>query len=610
MGLAGTADTMRWMRRPAIDYARRTVAVMFVLVLLMLTAGCFRPAGSAKAPDVVLIVIDTLRPDHLSTYGYQRETDRALKMLADASLVFENAFAAAPKTIPSIPQTLSSSLFPDAQRATTLMEVARAAGYKESLAVVNNPYVKKWVERIEPTFAQVSAGAFSATEIVDRALEWFARPSNGPRLAYLHFLDAHTPYNVPMPFQSMFVDIDYRGPIGLEFDDVAAATSGRYSDADQQRIVDLYDGTIAYVDDEIGRFIRGLVELELADDALIVVTSDHGEEFWDHGSFFHGQSLYDELLRVPLLVKYPRGAHAGKRVSAPASTLDILPTIAEVISARRDQPSLDDAWQGIPLAEVAKADITGSGRALFATVGRADHRRPPRHSIRTETHKLIVNLVDGTRELYELKTDPLERRSVIAIGERPPAQLLEAYAAATAALAEAGYQLEIRNGTDSKISYDLNLSSEPSAPFVNFHRIELEKTDIAALADNSGGLRWRGRLAAGKSDRVRFDLLAHAGYLNATLTVDGHLAEAGAFRIGAQGVPADANPASIPLRIIDGPPSMASSARTAIRALMPTAEGSERITLSLWRVGDTSAVLPPTLTDEEMERIRALGYME
>ncbi len=602
------------MRRPAaIDYAHRAVVGATLLALTLPSTACDRLESTFRRddrPDVVLVVIDTLRPDHLSTYGYERETDRALSTIARTSVVFDNAFASAPKTIPSIPQTLSSSLFPDAVRGKTLMEVARDAGYEESLAVINNPYVKKWVERLDPTFATVSAGEFSATQIVDQALEWFERPRNGPRLVYLHFLDTHTPYDVPLPFKSMFVNSGYDGAVGLEFDDVGGACSGHYAKEDQERIVDLYDGTIAYVDDEFGRLIGGMQDLDLVDDALIVVTSDHGEEFWDHGSFFHGQSLYDELLRVPLLVKFPGNRQASRRVETPASMLDILPTIAAAMAGKNDPALVDQSWQGTRLENVIAGEAGTADRALVSTVGRADHRRPPRHAVRTATHKLIVNVVDGTRELYELATDPAERRSVIAMGQHPPRALLDAYATAMAPLAQAGYQLEITNATDSKVSYDLELHSDPPSPIANLHRIELEKTDIAAITANAAGLRWTGRLGAGETDRMRFDLLARDGDITVALAIDGHLADAGAFSIGADGIPADANPARVSIADIDGPPSIASSARTAIRALLPTDGAADRVTLAIWRDGGLDTVLPPALTSEESARIRALGYME
>jgi len=587
-------------------------AAVLVLSLTIGATGCNRRDQLPKLetpPDIYLIVVDALRADHLNGYGYARDTDPALRRLAADSVVFEQAFVAAPKTIPSIPQILSSSLFPDARRATTLMEAAAAAGYGSSLAVINNPYVKKWVQRLEPTFTEIVAGEFSATEIVDRTLEWLTDPPAGPRMVYLHFLDSHTPYDVPPPFKSLFVDASYRGKVGLEFGDVAGAWSGNYAAADRRRIVDLYDGTIAYVDDQIGRLLTALVENGSYDDALIVVTADHGEEFWDHGSFFHGQSLYDELLRVPLIVKYPRGWHAGTRVDGLASSLDILPTIAAMMAATGTDPT-DARWQGRRLARVIAPPDEAPERILFATVGRADRRRPPRNAVRSKSHKFIVNVVDGTRELYELDTDPLERRSVIAIGTEPPEELLTAYTAATEELRDVGFQFELTNAGRAKVSYDIELAVKPIAPLVNLHRLDLEKTDTIEISDNTSELRWTGRLLPEETDRIRFDLLAHEGDLHVKLTLDGHLAKARALRIGAQGKPVDANPAVISIGAVDGPPSTASSARHALRSLLPSEGARGPVTLAVWRTGDSQDVLPPALTQDEEARIRSLGYMD
>ena len=223
---------------------------------------------------------------------------------------------------------------------------------------------------------------------------------------------------------------------------------------------------------------------------------------------------------------------------------------------------------------------------------------------------MILNVVDGTRELYELETDPLERRNVIAIGTKPPEELLDYYDAATAPLTESGYQLELTNSGERMLSYDLQLGADPEAPIVNLHRIDLETTDTISLVGSAAALRWKGRLAGGETDRVRFDLLTRAGTLNVTLTIDGHLAEAIALRIGSEGVPADTNPASIDIEQIDGPPSAASSARATLRSLLPGDHEVPQATLALWRSGDISVVLPPALSEEERARVRALGYIE
>jgi glucan phosphoethanolaminetransferase (alkaline phosphatase superfamily) len=136
--------------------------------MLAVAAGCElasqrrAPYQSQLRPPVVLITVDALRPDHLGVYGYERPTSPKLERLASDSLVFTSAFAAAPKTMPSVPQMLTSSYFPDIVRPQTLMSVLDEAAYDGSAAVIHNPYLGKWTKRLRPTFSTVVAGALSA----------------------------------------------------------------------------------------------------------------------------------------------------------------------------------------------------------------------------------------------------------------------------------------------------------------------------------------------------------------------------------------------------------------------------------------------------------------
>jgi hypothetical protein len=459
------------------------------------------------------------------------------------------------------------------------------------------------VQRLEPTFEHVIADDMKAAEIVDHALEWIERGEAGSRLMYLHFLDTHTPYDVPPPFKSMFVDAAYRGQVGLEFGDVSGAWSGRYDENDQRRIVDLYDGTIASVDAELGRLFAGLVDAGVYDDAMVIVTADHGEEFWDHGGFFHGQSLYDELLHVPLIVKLPGDRLAATRRRDLVSTVDILPTIAAAVSGASGAAA-DPRWQGRPLFQ-ARA---GDDRIVFATVGRADGTRPPRHAVRSAANKLIVNVEDGSRELYVLRDDPQERRNVLAYGAKVPDELERALASALAPLDARGMHFSIANHGERGVSYEVAISTEPAAPLVNLHRSRLEKRDSLSLKGRSASLVWRGTLKPAETDGARFDVLGRKGRMIVKLTVDGHLSEARSIRIGSDAVSAIDNPVSLLIEDIDGPPS---STTAAIKKLLPSSVGeSAPVELLVWRSGSSDHVLPPGLSDEERERVRALGYVD
>ena len=564
--------------------------------MALLLPGCHsgrRFPRLERPPALLWIVVDALRPDHLSLYGYKRETSPELAKLAADAVLFRNARAAAPKTIPSVPQMLSSSLYPDLERATTWMELLDAGPW-HSAAVVNNPWVQKWIARLEPTFDSVAAGSWPAEEITGRALAWIDRARDAPVAMYLHYLDTHTPYDVPLPYRSMFVDAFYRGPVGLGFGDVAGARAGAYDAGDQERIGDLYDGTIAYTDAQLGRLFDALKQRRLYDDAMIVVTADHGEEFWEHGSFFHGQSLYDELLRVPLLIKFPSSWNAGVEVTAAVSTLDLLPTVAEVMGAAAGIRA-DASWQGRSLVPLA-GGLRGDARVLSATVGRAESGSAPRHAVFDARSKLIVNVFDGSRELYDLARDPRERRNLLTGGAEPaaepPAGLVEAYRRATEPLAKKGVHLRLSGDGRGARSYEVEVSTDPPAPLVNLHRVALDDDDRLTLSDHSARLAWRGILAPGRAEEIRFDVLARAGELLVRLRLDGRdavlpiVAGGGALR------------------------RVASVAHVNLAALEDRDRLPEQAGLALWRSGSSEAALPPALSAEEKQRLRALGYLQ
>jgi len=153
-----------------------------------------------------------------------------------------------------------------------------------------------------------------------------------PFFSYLHFLDVHWPYDPPGPFRDVFeppaTDIDFATPAWRVLKRRIRDGAIRLSGSDREAMVDLYDGELRFTDDQIGRIVEALRGRGLLDRTLVVLLADHGEEFLEHGKIGHGNSLYDELLRVPLLMRFPDGRHGGARVATPVSLVDVLPTLA------------------------------------------------------------------------------------------------------------------------------------------------------------------------------------------------------------------------------------------------------------------------------------------
>ncbi len=546
-----------------------------------------------SAPSLLIITLDALRADHLGSYGYPRPTTPHLDAFAAGATRFAWAFAGGPKTIPSVPQILTGRYF-YWHRPTRGLASLLGDGAVPSRAIVNNPYVGSWLRGERPGFDVVEAGELDARTITSTALRYLTAAGRCPTALYLHYLDTHTPYRAPARFARRFIDRRATTTIGLTFDDVTSAWQQRYEAADRQRIVDLYDGTIAYTDRQLGRLLRGLARRGRLDRTLVIVTSDHGEELWDHRKFFHGQSLYDELLHVPLLVRFPEVGH-GRVVESIVSTVDIAPTVAATLG--RAAPAGD----GRNLRDLAAApgDPTPDTRAVFALVSHAEPRTPERHAVRTRTAKLVHDVSDGLFAYYDLVADPKEKRNLglAAPGATALRATLDGF---RARLDGHGYQLRLRGLPDRPVRYAIVLSTEPPAPVIAIDRLSLEAGDVFDFKPRTSAFSLLGTLAPGDEDHVRFDVLTATGALRITLRLDGGPAPDGTLRLGALRKPGGA-------RVDLGDGDLAGEPVAPLPADAP-------VIVELWRaltptIGSDFAP-QPALDEAARERLRQLGYVE
>jgi len=317
----------RWPVEPpggvGLVIASVVVAAPFVVVALFGEEAVARVDMTVTelAPDppstLILVTIDTLRADHLGCYGYVRDTSPRIDRLAGEGVVYERAFSHAPNTHPSLATIMTGEPLAAfdhlalkdfvAPGTETLAERMRRRGYR-SIGVVSNPHLKREMgfgqgfDRYDDRTAMV----LGAERVTDAALAATA-DETGPLFLWVHYLDPHHPY-IPPP------DADRFGPPVASVarlqrradlsDRLRAAASGDdpLSEPEWRRLVDLYDGEIWHTDREIGRLLDGLAARGRLGDARIVVTSDHGEEFRDHGGVLHSHTLYAELVRLPLIV--------------------------------------------------------------------------------------------------------------------------------------------------------------------------------------------------------------------------------------------------------------------------------------------------------------------
>jgi len=381
---------------------RRSLLFLVLVCVSIGVAACSKPEDSR--PNVVVIVIDTVRADHLPFYGYAKNTAPFLSELATRGTVCETTYSTSSWTAPAT-ASLVTSLYPlqhgvlSGFRATqvrrqtdtritldripepvqTVAEVLQDAGYA-TFAVTDNPNICN-----EMGFAQ-GFDRFQnfhdeGAAVVNRAVLAWSRhlESADPYFLYLHYMDPHRPY--------VNHDPGYQ-PVGDERRDAIAA----------------YDSEIAFVDGKI----RELYEhFGWDENTLLVVTSDHGEEFQEHGGWDHGRTLYGEVLDVPLVFVFPQGVSAVDRLSAGVSILDVMPTIRNFVGL---PPSGQD--QGISLLAACGGEKLASDRLHFA-----DLRAAPwfgnlvLQSVVRGPEKLIVTRPDR-HELYDLAADPGETRNL------------------------------------------------------------------------------------------------------------------------------------------------------------------------------------------------------
>jgi arylsulfatase A-like enzyme len=455
--------------------------------------GCVAIAGCngapeprpADRPNVVLITIETLRADHIGSYGYRRNTTPNLDRLAAQGARFHNALAQAPFTLPSIASLMTGRTPPGhgvrnhpavlAPELDTVAERFRAAGY-HTVAMTRHTWLRP-KSGLDQGFDEYHNNKFSAgldaRSLSLAAVDWLAaRDPERPFFLWLHFLDPHLPYTPSYPYSVLYRDeradepqvSHLRSMMAREtesfeptpYADIAGGpyydlvfpqypdnevlldlafwrrTRGsiffggaRYSAEDVSELGDLYDGAIAYTDDNLGRILHSLEELGIAASTVVAITGDHGEAFGEHGLYFtHDFALYDELLRVPLVVRYPGTISPGTKITRQVRVMDLAPTLLELAGV--ELGSLDDV-DGVSLVPI----FEGGTLPFLNAFAESAPRRPmfPEHegvyfdgnrgkwrALRTDQWKLIrIPHPDGDRyELYDLVNDPGETHNRFA----------------------------------------------------------------------------------------------------------------------------------------------------------------------------------------------------
>jgi len=418
-----------------------------VLALSLLAAACTAPA---PPPSMVIIVIDTLRADHLGLYGYDTNpTSPNLDARAATAAVFERAHSTAPWTLPSfgsmftgqIPTRHSAgvrvgdyeaaveagkdedivvrpnkTLYRLDDKLPTLAATLQAAGYRTA-AIMNNSFLTSefGLDRGFETYDFDSRKPErSATEATDRALEWLRGYDESedpqPFLLVVHYFDPHLPYETPEPFLGRFAGryetdrlrLPMPDPDWLRHDIRERVEGWQDLMAMEQA---LYDEEIAYTDSEVERLLAALDESGIAEHGYILLTSDHGEEFHDHGGTEHGHTVYEELIRVPMLVWGP-GVRPGS-YELPVSLIDVMPTLLDIanVPAPAELPGTS-LWPALREGPASRtASVVRFDRPLIAEgMLYGDEKK----ALIRWPWKLMVDIQDEGQWLFDLESDPAE----------------------------------------------------------------------------------------------------------------------------------------------------------------------------------------------------------
>lgn len=378
---------------------------------------------------VILITSDTLRSDALSCYGGSDIATPALDEFARDAVLFENAYSVSSWTMPSFASIMTgqpSSVFGPFHyqarlpaSAVTLAERFAARGALTG-AVGTNQLLRhrhgyhqgfrhfefyprprrprtlggRLLHALWPDFFLTYA---NTEQLHDRAIRWLSTHRDKSFFFWLHFFDPHWPFTPPEKYR----------PEGNVPRDLAQMEVAGLSPSEKRDYWEYYLAEVRYVDEFFGRTIRFLKEADLYDSSLIIFTSDHGEEFWEHGGFGHDRTLYNESIRVPLMVKLPHQERTG-RVEAPVSGISLTPTILDLLGINDDPAS----FEGPSLAPLLLGDQSVETLPLFASgPQRPDHIH--KRSVRFGDYKMIVG-VDKSLELYNEAADPAETRDLQA----------------------------------------------------------------------------------------------------------------------------------------------------------------------------------------------------
>lgn len=383
-------------------------------------SGCGKLRRKEK-PNIILIVIDTLRFDHVGCYGYKRNTTPNIDRLANRSLLFKNAIVTAPWTLPSVASILTSqypSVLGIYDRMTSMAgtfplfsELLKQCNYKthgiisHTLLLARLGFGKGFDYYDEGSI--FGHKGISSPSVTRKAVSYLRHNHYSPFFLFLHYFDPHYHYLLHEKYNYYPF---YRGRIknGHPIIDLWRIRD-KLSQDDIEYLIALYDSEITFTDEHIGELLNELKNRDLYDNSIIIVTSDHGEEFMERGWIGHTLTLHEELIHVPLIMKFP--GYKARTINSPVSLMDIVPTVCKYLDL-----NVPNDFDGTAL-DLSRGSTIKSGPIFSETFNPQIHRPKVEpiafRSVISGNYKLIHDEIRNSKQVYNLSEDPHERNNLL-----------------------------------------------------------------------------------------------------------------------------------------------------------------------------------------------------
>ena len=413
-----------------------------LLSLSALAGSAAEPPSARNHPNILLITIDTLRADHLSSYGYHLKTSPEIDKLAEEGVRFANAYSPIPLTGPSH-TSLFTSRYPQEHGARingfavpkdskwlSLPQILKRFGYQNGAFVSAWPltsrltHLDSWFDRYDEDLSrqyQVFNSSRYAEDVTPPAISWLEENQAGPFFLWVHYFDPHSPYNLREDFAepaSSGHPKSTREPLNREM-------------ASRIR---KYDSEIGYADFYIGKLLARLDELGLKQSTLVALTSDHGESLGEHGYVGHGRQLSEGIVRIPLIMRYPAELPAGKVISRNVSLLDATPTILGLTIGRQRDRDLPTSFAGRNLAKamVGQENIPQRPIRYITFAGKkgwmprwlshmwvSPEERPLRVGQSLGSQKMVWDPSGRSLSVFNIDEDPFEMSPLVLSQKNP-----------------------------------------------------------------------------------------------------------------------------------------------------------------------------------------------